>query len=183
MIHNDTIETILNRRTVREYTPEQITREELDMLLNCALWAPSARNNQPCHVRVVQSKKMLDEMNSEFKNKVGWDTPAYTNWNKNPFYQNAPTVMFIFSEGDCAMDGGIMVENIALAAKSMGLDSCIIGSIGTLLNSPEGEKWKRKFDIPDSFRFLISVAVGHGNENPEPKMRKPEQFKIVKTED
>lgn len=182
MIHNETIETILSRRTIREYTDEQITGEELDMLLNCALWAPSARNMQPCHLRVVQDKKLLDEMNADFKEKVGWDTPAYTNWNKNPFYQNAPTVMFMYAEGDCGMDGGLMTENIALAAKSMGLGTCIIGSIGALLNAEEGKKWKAKLDIPENFRFLIAIAVGHGAEEPAPKPRKPEQFKIIKAE-
>ncbi len=183
MISNETIENILTRRTIREYTPEQISENELETLIKCAMWAPSARNLQPCHLRVVQSKRFLDEMNVDFKNLVGWDTPAYTRWDKNPFYHNAPTVMFIFSKGRSDMDGGIMTENIALAAKSMGLGTCIIGSIGALMNHDEGIKWKKKLDIPYDYRFLIAVAVGHGNEEPEPKERKSGQFKIVKADD
>lgn len=179
MIHNETIDNILSRRTIREYTEEQISSEELETLLQCAMWAPSGRNGQPCHVRVVQSKAFLDEMNVDFKNLVGWDTPAYTNWDKNPFYQNAPTVFFIYSEGDSHMDGGIMVENIALAAKGLGLGSVIIGSIGTLLNDEQGKKWKTKLDIPEDYKFLIAIAVGHGVENPAPKPRKAEQFKVL----
>lgn len=183
MIHNETIDHILERRTIREYTEEQITGEELETLLTCAMWAPSARNMQPCHIRVVQSKKMLDEINVDFKNLVGWDTPAYTNWDKNPFYQNAPTVMFMYSETDSGMDGGLMAENVALAAKSMGLGTCIIGSIGALLNHENGKKWKERMDIPENYRFLIAIAVGHGNEDPAPKLRKSEQYKVVNTEE
>lgn len=183
VIYNETINHILERRTIREYTSEQITDEELETLLTCAMWAPSGRNSQPCHLRVVQSKKFLDEMNVDFKNLVGWDTPAYTNWDKNPFYQNAPTVLFMYSKDDSSMDGGLMAENIALAAKSMGLGTCIIGSIGALLNHEEGKKWKEKLDIPGDFRFLIAIAVGHGDENPAPKPRKPEQYIVVKTDD
>lgn len=183
MIHNETIDNILTRRTIREYTPEQISAEELETLLTCAMWAPSGRNSQPCHVRVVQSKALLDEINVDFKNLVGWDTPAYTNWDKNPFYQNAPTVMFLFAEGGSFMDGGLMTENITLAAKSMGLGTCIIGSIGTLFDSAQGKVWKERLGVPGDWQFLIAVAVGHGTEDPAPKPRKPEQFQVVKTED
>lgn len=183
MIHNEIIDNILTRRTVREYTGEQISEEELETLLTCAAWAPSARNMQPCHLRVMQDKKFLDSMNTDFKKLVGFDTPAYTNWNKNPFYQNAPTVMFMFSESDSSMDGGLMAENIALAAHGIGLDSCIIGSIGALMNHENGKKWKKKLDIPENYRFLIAIAVGHGNENPEPKAREKDRFKIIKTEE
>ncbi len=179
MIHNETIDNILERRTIREYTPEQISDDQLETLIECALWAPSGRNSQPCHVRVVQSKRILDEMNTDFKNLVGWDTPAYTNWDKNPFYQNAPTVFFIYSPGKSTMDGGIMAENIALCAKGLGLGSCIIGSIGALLDGKEGDKWKERLDIPKSYRFLISVATGYGCETPVPKDRKRDQFKII----
>lgn len=180
LIHNETIDNILTRRTIRDYTPVQVTDEQLETLLECAMWAPSGRNGQPCHVRVVQSKEMLDEMNVDFKNLVGWDTPAYTNWDKNPFYQNAPTVFFIYAEGNSHMDAGIMVENIAIAAKGMGLGSVIIASIGGLLNEKEGIKWKQKLDIPDDYKFLIAIAVGNGCEDPAPKPRKKEQFRVIK---
>ena len=180
MIHNETIDNILNRRTIREYTDEKLSEEEIETLLTCAMWAPSGRNGQPCHIRVVQDKAFLDEMNVDFKNLVGWDTPAYTNWDKNPFYQNAPAVMFMYGTGENYMDGGLMAENIALAAKSMGLGTCIIGRIGGQLDKPEGNKWKEKLDIPESYRFLIAVAVGHGDEDPAPKPRKAEQYKVIK---
>ncbi|MCD7828042.1 MAG: nitroreductase family protein [Clostridiales bacterium] len=184
MIHNETIDNILNRCTIRQYTDEQLSDEEMQTLLECAMCAPSARNLQPCHVRAVQSKKFLDEMNSDFKNLVGWGTPAYTNWNKNPFYQNAPAVFFIYGSEDSYMhmDAGIMAENIALCAKSLGLGSCIIGSVGKLLDGEEGGKWKDRLDIPQEYRFLICVAVGHGCENPASKERKREQFKILDAE-
>ena len=179
MIHNETIDNILSRRTIREYEDKQITDEQLETLMECAMWAPSGRNGQPCHIRAVQSKAMLDEMNVDFKNLVGWDTPAYTNWDRNPFYQNAPTVLFMYGTGENFMDGGIMVENIAIAAKSMGLGSCIIASIGGLLAAPEGAKWKERLDIPQDYRFLIAIAVGYGTENPAPKERKKDQFRVI----
>ena len=78
------------------------------------------------------------------------------------------------------MDAGIMVENIAIAAKGMGLGSVIIASIGGLLSAPEGLKWKQKLDIPEEYKFLIACAVGNGCEDPAPKPRKKEQFRVIK---
>ena len=67
---NEVIKNILSRQTIREYTNEQIPDELLDVILQCAIRAPSGRNSQPCHLRVVQDKALLDEMNTDFKNIV-----------------------------------------------------------------------------------------------------------------
>ena len=77
---------------------------------------------------------------------------------------------------------GIMAENIALGAKGLGLGSVIIASIGGLLNEKEGIKWKQKLDIPEDYKFLIACAVGNGCEDPAPKPRKKEQFRVIKAE-
>lgn len=180
IIHNETVDNILKRRTVREFKKEQIKQDELDTILTCGLWAPSARNLQPCHIRVVQSKEMLDEINKDFKDLVGWDTPAYTRWDKNPVYQNAPTVLFIYAEGDSATDCGLMTENIAISAESIGLATCIIGSIGALMNHENGRKWKERMSINPDWRFLIAVAVGYPDESPEPKERAEDRLEYVR---
>lgn len=180
IIHNETIDIILKRRTIREFKPEQITDRELDTILSCAVWAPSARNGQPCHIRVVQDKAMLEQLNRDFKDLVGWDTPAYTRWDKNPVYQNAPTVLFIFAQGDSGMDCGLMTENIALAAESLGIGSCIIGSVGALMNADKGREWKERMHIDKDWHFLIAVALGYPDESPEPKERAEGRIEKVK---
>lgn len=177
---NLVLKTIHERRTIRFYKDEQITDEQLSAILEAAVWAPSGRNGQPCHIRVLQDKKALEALNVDFKNKVGWDTPAYTNWNISPVYQNAPTLIFLFAEGNSAMDGGIMTENICIAAKSMGLGTCIIASVGGLMNEPEGNVWKKRMNIPEDYRFLIAVAVGYPDEDPAPKPRAEGRVEIFK---
>lgn len=178
-LDNPTVNAVLNRRTIRSYKDEELPREVLEKLLECAMWAPSGRNSQPCHVRVLTDKRALDALNTDFKNKVGWDTPAYTRWDVNPVYQGAPAMFFIYAENKTDMNGGIMVENIAVAAEGMGLGSVIIGSVGALLEAPEGDKWKKILDIPENYEFIIAIAVGVKAEDPEPKERKPENFRII----
>ena len=179
-INNPVTNAILRRRTIRSFTDEELSEEIINKLLECAMWAPSGRNSQPCHVRVLNDKRALDALNKDFKDKVGWDTPAYTRWDVNPVYQGAPCMFFIYAENKDAMNGGIMVENIAVAAEGMGLGSCIIASVGGLLEAPEGNKWKKLLEIPENFCFIIAVAVGYKAEEPEPKERKPENFRLIK---
>ena len=53
------------------------------------------------------------------------------------------------------------------------------GKEGSVKNE-KGDKWKKAMDIPENYQFLISVAVGEGDEEPEPKERNKAQFKIIK---
>lgn len=173
------INAILTRRTVRSYTSEELTEDEINILLRCAMLSPSARNAQHCVVRVLTGKDRLDELNADFKNKVGWDTPAYTRWDVNPVYQTAPAVFFIYADSPAYIDAGIMAENIAIGAKGLGLDSCIIGSIGALLSDENETEWKELLQLEPGMIFMLSVAVGHGNEFPEIKPRKEEEFRKI----
>lgn len=175
VFENPVIKALLERRTVRSYTDEELTDEEISVLLKCAMLSPSGRNAQHCVVRVLTGKERLDELNVDFKNKVGWDTPAYTRWDVNPVYQTAPAVFFIYADAPAYVDAGIMAENIAIAAKGLGLDSVIIGSIGGLLDGDE-TKWKDILKVGHDMRFMLCVAVGHGNETPEIKPRREEEF-------
>jgi nitroreductase len=180
IIHNKVVDTIIERRTIREYSPKQITDKELDTLLNAALWAPSGRNSQPVHVRVLQDTDALILLNEDFKNLVGWDTPAYTRYETNPVYHNAPTMFFLFSDRECHMDAGLMTENICIAAEGIGLGTCIIASVGALMNAPEGNIWKQRLNVPEDWYFLIAIAVGYKAEDPPPKPRDESRFQVIK---
>lgn len=180
MILNETTKAIFDRQTIREYKPQQITDEMLQTLMQAAESAPSGRNVQPCHVRFVQDGKMLHQMHLDFKNLVGWTTPAYTRSDTNPFYHNAPTFVFIYAAGSCAMDAGIMTENICIAAKSMGLGTCIVGSVGTLMNHEAGQKWKEHLHIPEEYDFQIGIAVGYPDEEPPRKPRYDDRIQVIR---
>lgn len=180
MTTNQTVNAILARRSCREYKPEQIAPGALEALVAAALQAPSGRNSQPCHVRFFQRAAQLREMQVDFKNIVGWDTPVHTRSEKNPFYHNAPTFAFIFAEQDSAVNAGIMVENICVAAQSLGLGSCIVASVGALFEGTDaGAKWRAVMDIPAHFRYQIGVCLGYPDETPEAKPRRAEQIKVI----
>lgn len=180
IIENDVTKAIFTRQTVREYKDIPLSGDEIETLIKAALLAPSGRNSQPCHIRFVTDKSILDEINRDFKEYVGYDTPAYTRSEKNPVYHNAPVMAFIFSENGSKTDSGIMVENLAICAKGIGLDTVIIGSVGALFDGPDSNKWKKRMNIPENFVFDIAIAVGHGDEKPEQKPRDKSRIEIVK---
>lgn len=64
---NQTIESIVKRRSIRSYKEEQLQEEDLQEILKAGLYAPSANNHQLWHFTVVQNKKMLRELNTETK--------------------------------------------------------------------------------------------------------------------
>lgn len=179
IIKNDATNAVFQRQSVREYKDRELTRDELDTLSLAALKAPSARNLQPCIVRFVTNKTMLDEMNADFKDLVGHDTPAYSRYDTNPVYHNAPVTAFIFSENGSKIDAGIMVENLAVCAKGIGLDSVIILSIAPLFDSPYSEKWKEKLDVPSQYGFDIAISIGEGDEAPPEKPRFDDRIKFI----
>ena len=177
---NPVIDALMTRQTIREYTNEQVPDELLKVILDAAIRAPSGRNSQPCHLRVLQNKEKLQEMNEDFKNIVGWDTPAYTGWNLRPVYHNAPTFIFIFAKDKDGMSGGLMAENIALAAHSLGLGSCMIGSLGALFDDENGaRKWKEILEIPDDWNFILGMTLGYPNEKPPFKEREDGHIKFI----
>ena len=59
---NETIEVIKRRRSIRKFKPKQIPDEYLQEILECAILAPNARNQQKWHFIVIQNKETLDKM-------------------------------------------------------------------------------------------------------------------------
>lgn len=170
---NPVMEAIYERRSIRAYKPDQLTDEQLKLILDAGLWAPTAKNEQETLFVVIQDRKIIEEMEIDFA--------ASMNGNFRAFSYASPTYIMIFGPKEFVftdLDAGIAVENMALAAESLGLNTVIVGIIKFLMDSPAGEKWFEKFDIPKDYKFAISLAVGTKNaENPK-QDRKEGRIKI-----
>jgi len=64
---NQTIDTIKNRRTLRNYSPEQIKDEELENILETAIYAPKGHNDQPWKFNIVQNQNLINQINDDAK--------------------------------------------------------------------------------------------------------------------
>jgi len=159
-------DNIMSRRSIRAYKPEQVSKAQLDTIMQSAINAPSARNLQSWEVRVIQSSEMLAkirEINANF---------AY----------GAPTVIVIakdkanaFSDVDC----GIMAQNIQLMAEAMNLGTCVLGKMSGIPEKPEAKDIMAALEIPETHEVTFAIALGHKDQSPEAKPRNADKVKYI----
>ena len=167
MMNNETLRVISARRSHRAYEKTPLTGEQINALQQAAMASPSAVNRQPWHFTVVRNQALLEEIN-----RAVWDqmmkkhpekrSPRFEDSNFNVFY-HAPAVIFISGMPDnhyTPIDGGIAVENIALAAESMGLGSVILGMPGEAFRHEKADQFRRALLFPEGWDFVIAIAVG-----------------------
>lgn len=173
---NETLEVIANRRSIRKYKPEQITDKELQQIMEAAILAPSARNQQKWHFTVVQKREIIDEMARIIKSNALNSSEEYAaRFMSDPEYHvffHAPTVILVshitgghFIEVDC----GMAMQNILLAAESLGIGSCVIGFSRFLLASQVGIDLLKELGMPEGYTHLSAVALGYP-DGPHPAM-------------
>ena len=185
---NETLKVIKNRRSFRQYKADQITDSELQAVLESALYAPNAMNQQKWHFTVVQDKVMLDRMVTVIKENImnsgneflmqRASTPNY-----NTFY-HAPTVILISGDEQARMiqiDCGAAAENLCLAAESLNIASCLMTSPGLLFASEKGNALKKELGIPDGYTHVCTVALGYKPaENPAAPTRNRDVINYVR---
>ncbi|MFZ4400645.1 MAG: nitroreductase family protein [Bacteroidales bacterium] len=151
---NNFQELIVNRRSIRKYKTEAVSQEQIDKLLQAAMYAPSARNEQPWHFIVVTDRNML--------NKIMQSHP-YANMLKD-----APLAVVVCAddtiektEGYWVQDCSAATQNILLAAKAMDLGSVWLGVY------PREERIlaiSNLFNLPDNIHPLSIIAIGYPDE-------------------
>ena len=155
----DILELIKGRRSIRKYTDEPVSDEDLNRILEAGRWAPSANNTQPCRFIVVKSREM--------RRRLADVLPTGT------FLAEAQVGIAVVVDPEASRryleDGAAATQNMLLEAHSLGLGACWIGCYGT-----EKETGGRKvLDIPEEQRLQCVISIGHPAESPGPKDRKP----------
>lgn len=163
---NETIQTLLERRSVRAYQSKQITDEERDAILNVAIWSPTGCNLQTTRFAVIQ--------NPELRARLFHAAETFPNRGGNPFY-DAPTIVVVFVDVKTAVtpipDGSIAAVNMQNAAASLGVASCWINCAKELFATDEGKSLKQELLADDHFEPVCAVILGYAAETPAPKPR------------
>ena len=185
---NETLTVIKNRRSIRKYRAEPIGDSELQSIMEAAIHAPNAMNQQKWHFTIIQDKAMFDKMLSIVKaNVMNSGIEFLIKRASSPdfdIFHKAPTVVLItadekahFTEVEC----GAAAENIALAAESMNIGSCLIGMSQFLFASDKADEIKKELGIPEGYKFIISVALGYKEvENPPAPPRNKDVINYIK---
>lgn len=176
----DLKEAIYTRRAVREFTAEPVADETLCQLIDAAVQAPSAVNQQPWSFYVVRDKLLLAQISGEAKAHMLRTSPMalshhfqeiLSDPNFDIFY-HAPVLIVISSvtESPWAIENcSLAAENLMLAGHAAGLGTCWIGFAQTWLATCEG---KAVLQLPANYVPVAPIIVGHPKSVPVPVPRK-----------
>nr|MDE5771295.1 nitroreductase family protein [Ruminococcus sp.] len=179
---------------IRKYTDKQISRENLEIILEAGNYAPNAGGGQRSMMVAIRNAELtakIGRMNlAEFdRSRLSGsyvskeqpsciDNPAL----KNGFY-DAPAVVVIFCQKNFAFrvaDAFCMAENMILQATELGISSCIISRGEETFVSDEGQKLLKDWNVPENYSAVCFVILGYiDGEQPNTKPRKADRVKII----
>jgi nitroreductase len=180
---NETLKSITERYSCRDFTGTPLNAEQVKALVEGALAAPSAMNNQPWHIIVVTDKTLIEELDAEGMKSLAAasDKSGYERIMSRggKLFYNAPCMIVVAtsSSNPSGMDCGILSENIALAAHSLGLGNVICGMAGIPFSGPRADEFKKRLKFPDGYGFCIAVLVGTAKSTKAP--HEPDMSKVT----
>jgi nitroreductase len=153
----ETLQTIKTRRSIRDYTDLPVSDEAIQTILEAAMQAPSAHNEQPRHFVVIKDKDLLKHISENHQ---------YTD-----MVAHCPVAILVCATEDLdyrTQDCSIASENILLAAHDLGLGAVYV----TLYpNAKNIDITKRLLNIPDYIMLLCIIPIGYPAEYLEPENR------------
>lgn len=159
----EALEVLKNRRAIRKFKADQITKEELAAVLEAGTFAPTGAGTQGVQIVAVQTPAYLERvraLNARILGRPGMD----------PYY-GAPTVVLVFETEKCythMLDGAAVCTNMVNAAYAAGLGSCWIHRCKEMFETPEGKELLKEWGLPENLTGVSSLALGYA-DCPQPK--------------
>ncbi len=170
---NETIKSIMTRRSIRDFTDKKVDKSDMELLIKCALTAPSAVNKQTWKMTGVLNGDIIKELIAAIKKVTG----------NEKYNMYAPTALIIPSnEKDSKWgrdDNACALENIFLAAHSMGIGSVWINQLVGNSDVPEIRAILTKLNIPENHIVYGIAALGYSASEPVGEKEKIGTFEIV----
>ena len=156
------LDIIMDRRSIRKFTPEKVTEQQVEQLLQAAVMAPSAQNRQPWHFIVCDDKTLFQQFQQIHPySKMLDEAPLLIVVCGDTEQQAGPQ----FYLEDCAA----ATENILLAAHALGLGACWLGL------PPDSERQaqvQQLFRMPEHIKPFCGIALGVPAQQPSRPERK-----------
>lgn len=178
-IMNEIIKNIYERRAIRKYKNKPVPKEIIDQIIAAGKMAPSAMNRQPWKFYVLTDDSKITTLSREIEqlamSKFGpiqVKTPATLGTYhlsaapptvEDPIFHEAPVVIFLttpHSDEWSGLDIGMCAENMMLAAKALGLDTCPVGFARYVTETAHFHI----LNIPVSEQVHIAIILGYGDE-------------------
>lgn len=153
----DAIRTMMERRSIRTYQPRPLPDKDLKAICEAGRCAPSAANRQPWHVVVVRDEEQKKRLAAACANQ---------SWMADAGVILAGVGRPAVSEKWYAVDVAIAMENMVIAATSLGYGTCWIGAF-------DQAQVKAVLGLPEDLTVIALTPVGVPADHPEARPRMP----------
>ena len=168
---NDVIQAMIDRRSCRSYTNEQVHEDHLEQILLAGTYAASGMGKQAAKIIVVQDKETIEQLQAMNAAIMG-------NPDLDPFY-GAPTVCVVVADPEVRTwqeDGSLVIGNLMLAASTLGVASCWIHRAQQEFDAPEGKALLEKWGIPARYRGVGHCILGYADGPLPPAKPRKEDY-------
>ena len=154
-VSNEVLNVIKERRSIRTYKADAIPEELLNAVLEAGTFAPTGGGKQsPIIVAITspQYRKKIAELNAEV---MGSES--------DPYY-GAPVVVLVLADGNANTfieDGSCVLENMMLAADSLGLGSVWVHREREIFDNVKGKMLLKEWGLSESLRGVGAIALGY----------------------
>lgn len=188
------LELMKHRRSIRKYQQRQISKADMETIMEAGLYAPNAGGGQRSMIVGIHDAELAEtigRMNlARFDRSrlagayVSRDQPSNIDDPniKNGFY-GAPSVCVVFAQRDflySVPDAFCCAENMVLMAAELGISSCIVARGEETFDSEAGAALLREWGVPENYIARCFVLLGYVDGiYPEAKLRRAGRGKIV----
>ena len=165
---NEIIKNIKTRRSIKKYKGDSVPQEMIDIITEAGTYAPSGLNKQSAIILEITDKNMRDKLSKINAQIAGMPE------NLDPFY-NAPVLLVVLANKDIPTyiyDGSLVMENMLLAAHSLGLGSCWIHRAKETFETDEGKKILKDLGIVGNYEGIGNCIIGYSDMESISKPRK-----------
>ncbi len=175
---NETLKVIEERRSCRNFDPnKKVAPEIVEKIVRAGTYAPTGKGKQSPIIIVVENKEVRDRLMKE--NREIFGIPEIT----DPFY-GAPTIIIVLAKKSIrthVYDGSVVMENMMLAAESLGVDSIWIHRAKEEFESDYGKELLQGLGITEEYEGIGHCAIGYRQgEKLEAKPRKDNYVYYIK---
>ena len=157
----NTLEAIAKRKSTRAYMDVQITEEALDAILKAGFASPVAMARyDSLHITVVQNQELLKKINTASADMIFKTMGVQKNTDFGAKTLVLVSSMPIHRTGMEYINVGIVIENMVLAATSMGIDSVILGGAPSAIS--QDAQLMKELGIPEGLSPLVGAFFGYG---------------------
>ena len=167
---NETLKTLIERRSCRSYKPDPVPAEILDQILEAGTYAATGMGRQSPVMIAVTDKKTRDELSAM--------NAAVMGASSDPFY-GAPVVIVVLADrsaGTYLYDGSLVMGNLMNAAHSLGVASCWIHRAKEEFESDEGKAILKKLGIEGDYEGIGHCVLGYAARESAPAAPRKENY-------